>query len=66
MINDMINKMDNGRSSSPLFKHVSVDSPCGGRNGDGSLQEECEEEPTGHKKRNLVNDEIPWASRDLP
>ena len=22
-----------GRSSSPLFKHISVDSPCGGRHG---------------------------------
>jgi V8-like Glu-specific endopeptidase len=32
--------------------------------GDGSLEEECEEEPTGDDKRQIVDpsDELPWAS----
>lgn len=35
--------------------------------GDGSLEEECEEEPTGDGKRKIVDpsDELPWASNLL-
>lgn len=35
--------------------------------GDGSLDEECEEEPTGDGKRQIVDpsDELPWASNLL-
>jgi hypothetical protein len=35
--------------------------------GDGSLEEECEKEPTGDGKRQIVDpsDELPWASNLL-
>ena len=61
-------EQEHGRSSQPLFrlgKQVSVASHCGGTAGDGSLDEECGEEPTGDAPRKEGNsnsaEEFPWA-----
>ena len=58
-------EQEHGRSSQPLFKHISVASHCGGTAGDGSLDEECGEEPTGDAPRKESNsnpaEEFPWA-----
>jgi len=62
-LQDALFKQGHGRSSEPLFKRVSVKSHCGGINGDGSLQEECDEEPTGDQPRKAdPSNELPWAS----
>jgi hypothetical protein len=53
---------EHGRSSEPLFEHVAVKSHCGGTAGDGSLEEECEEEPTGDAPRKVEAGEIPWIA----
>jgi len=68
MMNDLY-KDEHGRSSSPLFEHINVHKTgCGGEDGDGSLDEECEEEPTGEGARKSIvdpSDELPWASHLL-
>lgn len=54
---------EHGRSTKPLFKHVLVKAPCGGTAGDGSLEEECEEEPTGDAPRKVdPGGELPWVA----
>jgi len=61
-------KDDHGRSSSPLFEHANVHKAgCGGEDGDGSLDEECEEEPAGDGKRPIIDssNELSWATNLL-